>query len=187
MAYFAALTPILILAMSIGLGFSKENWFIEFGLAIVVISAGTSIYLAYRGAKSAAAAKKVAFEEFLPKLDERKSSSFSMTGDIMGEDVNNPIGHLKIQIKDIKNEVINNAKNFNDALRFNAARIDICLAQIRYHEQVTLPKILGQGSGAIVLAGILTIIGSVYLAVPVGVYQAFSNVAGALQAMLPTL
>lgn len=184
MAYIAAITPIFIIAMSIGLGFSKDNWFIELGLAIVVISAGTSIYLAYRGAKNAAAAKKVAFEEFLPKIHERKSSSFSMTGDIMGEDVNNPIGHLKSQIKDIKNEIINNAKNFNDGLQFNAARIDACLAQIRYHEQVTLPKILGRGSGAIILAGVLTIMGSVYLAVPNSMYDVFSGIATILRALV---
>lgn len=187
MAYIVAITPIFIIAMSICLGFSKDNWFIEFGLAIVVISAGTSIFLAYRGAKSAAVAKKVAFEEFLPKPDERKSRSFSMTGDIMGEDVNNPISHLKNQIKDIKNEVINNAKNCNDGLQFNAARIDTCLAQIRYHEQVTLPKILGRGAGAIILAGFLTIVGSVYLAVLVGAYQVFAVVAGTIRAWLPAL
>ncbi|MNJ02380.1 hypothetical protein D3C73_1623240 [compost metagenome] len=58
---------------------------------------------------------------------------------------------------------------------------------MRYHEDVTLPKILGQGSGAIILAGALTIIGSVYLAVPVGAYQVFAGVAGAMRAWLPAL
>jgi hypothetical protein len=46
---------------------------------------------------------------------------------------------------------------------------------------VTLPKILGQGSGAIILAAALTIIGSVYLAFADDTYRAFSELAKILR------
>ncbi|AIS12653.1 hypothetical protein JM49_13505 [Pseudomonas chlororaphis subsp. aurantiaca] len=187
MAYITALTPILILAMSIGLGFSKDNWFLEFGLAVVVISAGTSMILAYLGGRNAVHAEKVEFESFLPKVEKSESSSFRYTGSIMGVDTNNPIKHLQDQIDEIKRVTNQDERNFKSGLGFNEARIDSCLAQIRYHEEVTLPKILGQGSGAIFLAGVLTIIGSVYLAVPAEVYQIFANVAGVLRSLLPAL
>ncbi|MBK3510703.1 hypothetical protein [Pseudomonas sp. MF6747] len=184
MVYISALTPIFILVMSIGLGLSKENWFLEFGLAVVVISAGTSMVLAYLGGRKAVRAEKVEFESFLPQVEKSESSAFRYTGSIMGVDTNNPMKHLQDQIDEIKRVTNQDEVNFRSGLSFNEARIDSCLAQIRYHEAVTLPKILGQGSGAIFLAGALTIVGSVYLAVPAEAYHIFANVAGALRAWL---
>ncbi|PXX59527.1 hypothetical protein SAMN05660489_04552 [Pseudomonas sp. LAMO17WK12:I10] len=184
LAYITALTPTLILAMSIGLGLSKDNWFLEFGLAIVVVSTATSMSLAFLGGRKATQAKKVEFESFLPEVDEGESSSFRYSSDIMGVDTSNPIKHLQNQIDDIKRVTDQDERNFKSGLSFNEARIDSCLAQIRYHEEVTLPKILGQGSGAIILAGALTIIGSAYLAFPGWLYNTFSLLANVLMGMV---
>lgn len=187
MAYIAALVLVFVVAASVGLGFARENWFLLFGLLIVVISAATSIALAGIGWVKAARAEKVDFESYLPREEEAGSHSFDFTGDIMGVDISNPIKHLQRQVEEIKKVVSINKKTINSALRFNEARIDSCLAQIRYHEQVTLPKTLGQGSGSIILAGVLTIIGSAYLAFPDPLYERFSSVASTLKELALSL
>lgn len=187
LAYIAALTPIFIIAMSIGLGFFKDNWFIEFGLAIVVISAGTSMILAFMSGRKAAEAKKEEFEMYIPPSDEGRSHSFKFTAGMMGVDTQNPYEHLQKQIDEIKQVAAQDERTFKALSASTDRRVDICLALIRFHEEVTLPKILGRGTGAIILAGVLTIIGSAYLAVPIGAYQVFAGVAGAMRDWLPAL
>ncbi|ANH98936.1 hypothetical protein A8L59_16440 [Pseudomonas koreensis] len=187
MTYIAVLVPILIFAVSVGLGFSKANWFLEFGLAIVVISSATSMALAFLGGRKAAQAKRVEYESFLPEIDDGQSHSFKFTAGMMGVDPLNPSKHFQDQIDELRRVSAQDEKTFRSLLRFTDRRLDICLAQIRYHEAVTLPKILGEGSGAIMLAGALAIIGSVYLAIPAGVYQAFSAAAGVVRAWLPAI
>lgn len=187
MAYIAALTPIFIIAMSIGLGFSRDNWFIEFGLAIVVIAAVTSMILAFLGGRKASQAGKVSYESYAPVIDDKTSHFIKFSAGIMGIDTRNPSKHLYDQIVELRKASIQDEKTFRSLNKLANYRIDICLAQIRYHEDVTLPKLLGQGAGAIILAGVLTIIGSIYLAVPIDAYQIFAGVAGAMRAWLPTL
>lgn len=46
---------------------------------------------------------------------------------------------------------------------------------------MTLPKILGQGTGSIIFAGLLTIVGSAYLAFPLAVYASFSTLANMMR------
>ncbi|AZC31515.1 hypothetical protein C4K38_3556 [Pseudomonas chlororaphis subsp. piscium] len=187
MRFFTALIPFTILAISIGLGFFKGNWFLEFGMVIVAISALTSIVLAYCGGKKAALAEKVNFDSYLPDIDETESHSFKFTAGMMGGDPRNPAKHLQDQIDEIKKVAAMDEKVFRQGLRFAESRINICLAQIRYHEEVTLPKILGQGSGVIILSSALTIIGSAYLAFPVWLYNTFSLVANVLRGMFPVV
>jgi hypothetical protein len=181
LAYFIGLVTLAILALSIGFGFVNDNWFTAFGLVIVVVSSLTSIAVSLRNARSAAQARKQAFESFLPEIDEGQSHTFKYTAAIMGVDNHSPVQQLQRQIVEIQKVAIQDEKNFIQRLRFTERRIDICLAQIRYHEEVTLPKILGQGSGAIILAAALTIIGSVYLAFADDTYRAFSELAKILR------
>lgn len=187
MTYIATLIPIFILALSIGLGFSKENWFIEFGLAIVVISAVTSMILAFLGGRKASQAEKVSYESYAPVIDEKVSHSFKFVAGMYGVDPRNPLKNIEDKVDELRKVAAADEKNFRDQMMLANYRIDICLAQMRYHEDVTLPKILGQGAGAIILAGVLAIIGSVYLAVPTGAYQVFAGVAGTMRAWLPAL
>ncbi len=187
MAYIVAITTIFILAVSIALGFSDDNWFIAFGLAIVVISAVTSMILAFNGGRKAAQAEKISYESYAPVIDDKTSHFIKFSSGIMGVDTRNPNKHLQDQIDELRKASVQDEKTFRSLNKLANYRIDICLAQIRYHEDVTLPKILGQGSGAIILAGVLTIIGSAYLAVPISAYQVFAGVAGAMRAWVPAL
>jgi hypothetical protein len=187
LGYFIGLVTLAVLVLSIGLGFANENWFTVLGLAIVVISSFTSIAISLKNARSAAQARKLAFEAFLPEIDESKSYSFKYTAAIMGVDNHSPIQHLQRQIDEIQRVAIQDEKNFVQRLQITERRIDICLAQIRYHEEATLPKILGQGSGTVILGAILTIVGSVYLAFADDTYKAFSALAGVLRDLGVTL
>ncbi|WP_147456329.1 hypothetical protein [Stutzerimonas nitrititolerans] len=165
MPYLTGIIPLVILLVTIGLGLTSKNWFIEFGLAIVVCSAISSIALALSNARNAARARKTAFESFLPEQDSRQSASFKFTESITGLD-RDPIISLQKQVKELQKVAIQDENYFRQALLIADRRIDICLAQIKYHEQATLPQIIGQGSGTIVLAAVLTIVGSVFLAIP---------------------
>lgn len=174
---------LLVLAVSVGLGFLGENWFLVFGLVIVVLSAATSMILAFLGGRKAADAEKVEYESFLPEVDDSQSHSFKFSASLMGVDTQNPTKHIQDQIEEIKRVAVQDEKNFRVLQKFTDRRVDICFAQIRYHEEVTLPKILGRGSGSIILAGALTIVGSAYLAFPDVLHKRFMVVADLLRTL----
>lgn len=102
---------------------------------------------------------------------------------MMGVDTRNPIKHIQDQVDEIKKVAAQDEKNFRQLQKFTDLRVDICFAQIRYHEEVTLQKILGQGSGSIILAGAFTIIGSAYLAFPDVLHKRFMVVADLLRTL----
>ncbi len=179
--YIYALTIPSLLVVSLGLGFLKENWFLELGLAVVAASVAASMILAFRNGLKAKQAEVVEFESYLPEVDESESHTFKFAANIMGVNTHDPISHLQKQIDEIKKVAWQDEKNFRFALRITDQRVGICFAQLRYHEEVTLMKVLGEGAGAIVLAGVLTIIGSAYLAFPVVFYDGFTSVASFLK------
>lgn len=172
---------IFVLMFSIFLGFFEENYFVVFGLVIVVLSTATSMVLAFLGGRKAAQAEKIEYDSFLPPFDEGQSHSFKFQAGMMGVDTRNPTKYLQDQIDEIKKVVAQDEKNFRALNKFTDRRLDICFAQMRYHENVTLPKILGQGTGSIIFAGLLTIVGSAYLAFPLDVYASFSMLANMMR------
>lgn len=177
MAYLAPLALLLILACSFGLGFLGKNWFLEFGLMVVILSTSASMILAYLSRRKASKVENIKYESYLPEMDERESHSFKFTANLMGVDTSNPIQHLQKQIDEIKTVAAQDEQNYRIFNRMTNHRVGICLAQIRYHEEVTLPKMLGEGAALIMVAGILTIIGSAYLAFPVDLYGGFAAAA----------
>lgn len=177
MAYLIVIIPIAILMTSILLGFLSRNYFVEFGLAIIIISAATSLIQAFLNGRAATKATRRDISEFIPAFDNSESHRFKFTAAIMGVDTRDPIKHLQRQIDELQARSIEDEKNFRSLSKFNEVRLDICFANIRFHEQVTLPKMLGQGAGLIVLASIMTIAGSVLLAFPNEIYSAAAQVA----------
>ncbi|WAJ37240.1 hypothetical protein OU800_21955 [Pseudomonas sp. GOM7] len=174
--------PAIVVVASIYLGLLKENRFIEAGLAIVVIAATATILLSALNARKAAKAKNIDFESYVPENDSNKSSSFKFVSTLGGVDTRDPIGYLQKQIDEIKRVAIQDEKDFRSLFEFTSRRVDIALARLSYHEDVTLPRILGQGAGIIIVAGVLTIIGSIYLAFPDRSYEIFSTVGAKLTA-----
>jgi len=172
-----------VLLSSIGLGMLSDNWFLGYGLAIVVVSSSVSIFLAGRNARSAAKASDLTYESYLPKVDSSESHTFKFTSGIMGMS-NNPMVDMRNQIEELQRVAIQDEKNFRKSLEMANYRIGICLAQIRFHEQATLPRLLGQGAGAIILAGVFAIIGSAYLAFPAQAYKGFSSLGQKILALL---
>jgi len=165
-----------VLLSSILIGALESNWFLHYGLAIVVLSSIFSITLAARNAIGAARASDLSYENYLPKDEEKPSYTFKFTAGIMGMS-NNQIKDINAKIDELQRVATQDEKNFRSGLAMANYRIGICLAQIRFHEQATLPKMLGQGAGAIIFASVLTIIGSVYLAIPDKIYPIFSVLA----------
>lgn len=178
MIYFIGL--VTVLAISIGLGLPSKNYFLVFGLTIVVMSSFAVIVLAIKNSVQGARAQKLMYEDFLPDVDEGQSHSFKYTALITGVKVKSPEERLQLQIDELQKVAIQDEKTFLQNIQLTNRRIDICLAQIRFHENVNLPKILGQGAGLIILSAILTIIGSAYLAFPDFAYKLFSDVTASL-------
>ena len=102
MLYISAFTPLIIILISVGLGLPARNWFLEFGLAVVVISSITTIALAIQSARAATKAEKWTFDDFLPKVDDGISNNFKFTAGIMGVDSRNPVDHLRRQIDELQ-------------------------------------------------------------------------------------
>ncbi|MDY4298525.1 hypothetical protein SO486_00755 [Pseudomonas salmasensis] len=187
MVYLIPCALILIIATSVGLGFLSTNWFLEFGLFTVVLSSFASMILAFLSGRKASRVRQVEYESYLPKMDEKESHFFKFSVGIMGANNQQPLVHLQNQIDEIKRVAIQDEKSFRSLSKITNYRVSIALAQIKFHEEVTLPKILGAGSGSIILAGVMTIIGSAYLAFPGPLYERFFEVASALKGMFGSL
>ena len=142
------------------------------------------IGLAIKNSVQGARAKKYLFEDFLPGDDVGQSHSFKYIASLKAVKVKSPEARLQLQIDELQKVAIQDEKTFLQGIRLANRRIDICLAQIRFHEKVTLPMIMGQGAGLIILAAILTIIGSAYLAFPNLAYKLFSDVMASLIKLL---
>lgn len=162
---------IATLVATVLLGRLAENWFIAFGLALVVLGAMVSMAQALSNAWRARKAKHVPFEDYLPKEETVKSSTFKYTGNIMGIDPRNPIAQLTKDIAETRRQTDQDIKRLEMLHDQNRHWINVCRAQIRYHEDVTLPSLLGAGTGHIIAAGVFTIWGSLYLAFPNESYE----------------
>lgn len=187
MAYLIPCALFFILATSVGLGFLGANWFLEFGLLTVILSTSASMILAFHTGRKASKVKHVEYESYLPEMGEKEGHFFKFTAGIMGADRRQPLAHLQNQIDEIKRVAIQDEKNYRSYNKITNHRVSIALAQIKFHEEVTLPKMLGEGSGSIILAGVMTIIGSAYLAFPAPLYGRFSDVASALKVLFEAL
>lgn len=66
MAYLAPLALLLTLACSFGLGFLGKNWFLEFGLMVVILSTSASMILAYLSRRKASKVENIKYESYLP-------------------------------------------------------------------------------------------------------------------------
>lgn len=183
LAYLIPCAIFLIIATSVGLGFLCRNWFLEFGLLIVILSTSASMILAFLSGRKASRIKHVDYESYLPEMDESESHFFKFTAGIMGANNNQPLVHLQNQIDEIRQVAIQDERNYRSYNKMTNYRVSIALAKIKFHEEITLPKMLGQGSGSIILAGIMAIIGSAYLAFPTQLYESFFEVANALKCL----
>ncbi len=183
MTYLIAIVPALIILISTGLGFIQKNWFIEFGLVIVIVSAMTSIIQAIKNGRNAAQAHELEISDFIQEVDRSESYRFKFTSALMGVDNRDPIGYLQRQIDELQRKSIDDEKDYRALWRTTEVRLDICFANLRFHEKATLPKMLGQGSGLIVLSSIMTILGSAFLAFPAESHSAALNVASSINAL----
>lgn len=187
MTYFIAIVPAVIILISTGLGFIQKNWFIELGLAIVIVSSITSIMQAIKNGRNAAKANKLKISDFIQEVDRSESYSFKHTSAMMGANNHNPVGYLQSQIDELQKKSTDDEKDFRALWRTTEVRLDICFGNLRYHENATLPKILGQGSGVIILSSIMTILGSAFLAFPDENYSAALNIAASINALLSNI
>lgn len=167
----AVLAFISVLIGTVVLGFFQENHFLAYGMLLVAVSSAISIFLAVRNAMKAKSAKDAKFEDYLPQWNDAPSYTFRYTANLMGVNPRDPIAKVIKDIEEIR-KVVDGDKERSERLhQINRMRIDSCLAQIQYHDEVTLPRVLAQGAGYSVMSAILAIWGSLYLAFPVEIYQ----------------
>ncbi len=172
------------LVVSIALGFFQANYFIGLGLLLVVISSCIGMFITYRNARKAKAAALVTLDDYLPPDNYSESHTFKFTSQLGGIDTRNPIPGILKQIEELQKHSISDEKNAFKRHMTNSARIDICLANLRFHEEVTLARIMGQGAGVVMLSIGLTLWGSIYLAFPNEIYSAFKQIADFLRAVV---
>lgn len=166
--------PAMAIATLIGtilLGRLAENWFLAFGMVLVVLASAVSVAQALRNAWMAKRAKHVVFDDYLPKGEEKRSHMFRYAGGLTGINTLKPLDQLAKDIHETRRQIDQDIERLEVLHLANHHRINSCLAQIRYHEDATLPKILGQGTGHIIAAAVFSIWGSIYLAFPGQVYE----------------
>jgi len=166
--------------VSIALGFFQANYFIGLGLLLVVISSCIGLFITYRNARKAKAAALVTLKDYLPPDNYSESHTFKFSSQLGGIDTRNPIPGIIKQIEELQRHSIADEKTAFKRHMLNSARIDICLANLRFHEEVTLARIMGQGSGFLMLSLGLTLWGSVYLAIPDSIYQISKKISNFL-------
>ena len=169
--YCYTVAVVTTLAITVLLGSLNANWFIPFGIFLVFVSTAVTVTLGAKSSLKARAAERINFEDYLPKWNNGKSYTFRYTSNIFGINQKDPLAKVFRDIEEIR-RVIDGDKDRSERLhQMSQARIDSCLAQIQYHNEVTLPRIMAQGVGYSILAAILALWGSLYLAIPSETYM----------------
>ncbi|WP_313416863.1 hypothetical protein [Pseudomonas oryzihabitans] len=177
----AVLAFISVLVGTVVLGLFPDNYFLAYGMLLVGISSAITIYLAARNAIKARSAKDAKFEEYLPQWNDAPSYTFRYTASLMGVNTRDPLAQVTKDIEELRKVVDGDKERFEMLYKINRARVDSCLAQIQYHDEVTLPRVIAQGAGYSVMSAVLAIWGSLYLAFPVETYQRAKDISAAIK------
>lgn len=154
------LALVLVVTAFTALGLSENNHMLIFGLLLAVISGLVTIALA---ATAKLQALRATFEP-TPSVAQNKSYSFSNTTAIH----HYPTEELR-ELASLRQD-LRALQDLHDKAVFEIAALKthmrLCFDNIRYHEQITLPHALAGQAGAIIVATLMTLVGTALCALP---------------------
>lgn len=159
-----ALIVVLVAAIYAGLGLAEKNYMLGFGLFLAVLSGLVTIALAATAKIQAVRAIFVP----TPAVVENKSFSFSNTTAIQNyrSEEHRELASLRQDLKALQDK--HGSAAFELAMLKTHMRL--CFDNIRYHEEITLPYALAGQVGAVIVATMLTLVGTALCAFPDSAY-----------------
>jgi len=164
----------LITACSLWAGSLDRNNFLGLGLFIVMASSFASIASASSGALKAWRAAKIEYQA--PTTEAGESKMFKFVAGVMGVSQRDNLVTMQQQIQELRNVAVQDEKTWRSLIAMTNYRVDICLARLEYHEEVTLPKLLGESAGTVIVSATMAFVGSAYLAYPAEFYDLFRQI-----------
>ncbi|MFL1553523.1 hypothetical protein ACI77J_12565 [Pseudomonas sp. O64] len=155
-----ALIVMLVAAIFTALGLAENNYMLGFGLFLAVLSGLVTIALAATAKIQAVRAIFVP----TPAVVENKSFSFSNTTAIQNypSDEHRELASLRQDLRALQDK--------HDSAAFELATLKthmrLCFDNIRYHEEITLPYALAGQVGTLIVATMLTLVGTALCAFP---------------------
>ncbi|MGE7990309.1 hypothetical protein ACQKPE_04510 [Pseudomonas sp. NPDC089554] len=155
----------LVAAIFMALGLAEKNYMLGFGLLLAVLSGLVTIVLAVT-------AKIRALRTiFLPTPApvENKSFSFSNTTAMQNfrSDDSRELASLRQDLRALQQKHESTASEVN-VLK---THMRLCFDNIRYHEEITLPYALAGQVGIVIVATMLTLVGTALCAYPDSAYM----------------
>jgi multisubunit Na+/H+ antiporter MnhF subunit len=155
-----ALIVVLVAAIFTALGLAEKNHMLGFGLFLAVLSGLVTVALAATAKIQAVRAIFVP----TPAVVENKSFSFSNTTAIQNYrcEEHRELASLRQDLRALQD------KHDSAAFELTALKthMRLCFDNIRYHEEITLPYALAGQVGTVIVATMLTLIGTALCAFP---------------------
>lgn len=171
-----ALIVVLVAAIFTALGLAEKNHMLGFGLFLAVLSGLVTVALAATAKIQAVRAIFVP----TPAVVENKSFSFSNTTAIQNyrSEEHRELASLRQDLRTLQD------KHDSAAFELTALKthMRLCFDNIRYHEEITLPYALAGQVGTVIVATMLTLVGTALCAFPDCAYM----LAKAVNALLVT-
>ena len=155
-----ALIVVLVAAIFTALGLAEKNHMLGFGLFLAVLSGLVTVALAATAKIQAVRAIFVP----TPAVVENKSFSFSNTTAIQNyrSEEHRELASLRQDLRALQDR--------HDSAAFEITALKthmrLCFDNIRYHEEITLPYALAGQVGTVIVATMLTLVGTALCAFP---------------------
>ena len=162
MRKFIPLLALISLVLYYYLGQCNPQYMVAFGVGLSVVSSTVTIIICLRALVST---RKL--PDFLrtPLADRKMSYSFNNLGEMFSKD-QSQIGKLEGKVKDISSNFdarLNSLEFSRNSLENHVA---LLFDQIRFHESVTLKKILAADSMPIIFGAVFAMLGTVVAGYP---------------------
>lgn len=171
-----ALIVVLAAAIFTALGLAEKNYMLGFGLFLAVLSGLVTIALAANAKIQAVRAIFVP----TPAVVENKSSSFTNITEIQKHPSkeHRELASLRQDLRALQD------KHESAAFELSVLKthMRLCFDNIRYHEEITLPYALAGQVGTVIVATMLTLVGTALCAFPDFAYMLAKAINGLLSA-----
>ena len=173
----AGMASLFVFSLLIG-AFYSATQMIWLGLSIVVGASITTIIVSYRNISSAQRTNGIELSDFIPEPDPA-GANFSSTYGLNGKHTD-PLIEVRENVASLRRELSALAHGYQRRTAFIESRIEVIHGIHKFHQEISLPRTLANGMGSVIVSSCFTILGSVYLAIPKELYEAFSGMAGSL-------
>lgn len=174
----ATMALLFVIALLIGAFYSAKQM-ILLGLFVVVGASITTIMVSYRNITNAQRTDGIELSAYIPE-PAQVSANFLSTYGLNGKNTD-PLSEVRDNVAALRSEFSAFAKANQQRTKFIEARVETLHGIHKYHQEISLPRTLANGMGSVIVSSILTIIGSVFLAIPTEIFDTFSGLAGSLR------